>query len=528
LSLGATRVYVATTGNDGTGDGTSGNPYLTIATGISHASAGDTVFIVAGTYNVSTQIVLPVQVSLMGEGETSNIILTYTSVSSSSGCIQLASNPTEGTNGNQSISYLRLDGDLTGTNAIVVYCRSNVKVHNCTIIDFAQSGVTFRGNNVTGEAIIKATDNQVYNCNILNSSTRGAVSDGLIRISSQTNMSIHDNILNQTGKPIGSNGNILDAVGGYNSNISYYNNKSYKPYSEGTTWNFHIESWDGRGGWHVYNNEFHGGGCHIDIAGNSNIKGAYNYSWWVHDNIFKQDVLQAYNVDGYFTIGVDLERNVQDAIIERNRFERLNWGIYITTDTDDGPNRNHIRYNIFKEIGTTDNVFAAGIMISTVDVGNNLDSTFIDNNTFTAGDSFNVGAALITGVWSGTVDETYFRNNIIEGFYRGSIWVSTGDGQVGSLKFYNNLRFNTANAIYYSSGETITSIDSLNNKVANPFFKSNETFRLRPTSPAIDAGIDVGLTTDYWGHRIPQGSAPDIGAAEYGNYVLFYNGKQLH
>ena len=60
----------------------------------------------------------------------------------------------------------------------------------------------------------------------------------------------------------------------------------------------------------------------------------------------------------------------------------------------------------------------------------------------------------------------------------------------------------------------------------NPLFKSNETFRLRPTSPAIDAGISVGLTHDYWGHRIT--GTPDMGACEFGNYVLFYNGKQLY
>lgn len=52
-------------------------------------------------------------------------------------------------------------------------------------------------------------------------------------------------------------------------------------------------------------------------------------------------------------------------------------------------------------------------------------------------------------------------------------------------------------------------------------------FRLKEGSDLIDAGIDVGLTTDTYGHRVPQGSAPDIGATEYGNYVLFYNGKQL-
>ena len=40
-------------------------------------------------------------------------------------------------------------------------------------------------------------------------------------------------------------------------------------------------------------------------------------------------------------------------------------------------------------------------------------------------------------------------------------------------------------------------------------------FHLQPASPAIDAGINVGLTEDYDGVSVPQGSAPDIGAYEY-------------
>ena len=43
-------IYVATTGNDTTGDGSSGNPYASVAKGVSVATAGDTVTLADGTY----------------------------------------------------------------------------------------------------------------------------------------------------------------------------------------------------------------------------------------------------------------------------------------------------------------------------------------------------------------------------------------------------------------------------------------------------------------------------------------------
>lgn len=43
-------IYVATTGDDVTGDGSPGNPYRTIQKGISMASSGDTVSVASGTY----------------------------------------------------------------------------------------------------------------------------------------------------------------------------------------------------------------------------------------------------------------------------------------------------------------------------------------------------------------------------------------------------------------------------------------------------------------------------------------------
>ncbi|MBW3000498.1 hypothetical protein KY341_01330 [Candidatus Woesearchaeota archaeon] len=52
---------------------------------------------------------------------------------------------------------------------------------------------------------------------------------------------------------------------------------------------------------------------------------------------------------------------------------------------------------------------------------------------------------------------------------------------------------------------------------ANPLFINPllYNFHLHPGSPAIDMGIDVGLTSDFEDTPIPQGTRPDIGAFEY-------------
>jgi hypothetical protein len=53
-SVGTTR-YVATTGNDTTGDGTVGNPYRTIQKGVNVSAAGDTVSVTAGAYGENVE-----------------------------------------------------------------------------------------------------------------------------------------------------------------------------------------------------------------------------------------------------------------------------------------------------------------------------------------------------------------------------------------------------------------------------------------------------------------------------------------
>lgn len=60
---------------------------------------------------------------------------------------------------------------------------------------------------------------------------------------------------------------------------------------------------------------------------------------------------------------------------------------------------------------------------------------------------------------------------------------------------------------------------------ADPMFVDPQggNFSLQSGSPAIDMGIDAGLSVDYDGNPIPMGSAPDIGAIEYqGAGNVFY------
>jgi len=50
---------------------------------------------------------------------------------------------------------------------------------------------------------------------------------------------------------------------------------------------------------------------------------------------------------------------------------------------------------------------------------------------------------------------------------------------------------------------------------ADPKFRSATDFRLSVSSPCINAGTDVSLTSDYDGKPVPVGTAPDIGAYVY-------------
>lgn len=64
---------------------------------------------------------------------------------------------------------------------------------------------------------------------------------------------------------------------------------------------------------------------------------------------------------------------------------------------------------------------------------------------------------------------------------------------------------------------------ALSGTLAPPMFVAPtlQDYHLLPESPAIDAGVDVGVTTDVDGHPRPNGLFPDIGSDEFWTFEIY-------
>jgi len=116
------------------------------------------------------------------------------------------------------------------------------------------------------------------------------------------------------------------------------------------------------------------------------------------------------------------------------------------------------------------------------------------------------GSIVLSGIIlyeSGTFN---VKNNIVQGFSSFGIDVNAGVNATCSN-----------NAFYGNIDGAAHSVNCSNSVTADPMMTDPENgiFTLQRNSPAIDAGSNVDLTTDYAGNRVPVGPAPDIGAFEY-------------
>ena len=145
--------YIDPAGSDTRGDGSKNKPWSSLSHACSVVTSGSTIHLNPGKYIESKRCTLAPGVSIEGEGLSSLIISHYVSKDEIDALILLKSSP-PGVNGNQSISNLKLDGDLTGTKAIYGYFRNNVTIRNCTIENFASVGIAFKNDiiqNVNGK-----------------------------------------------------------------------------------------------------------------------------------------------------------------------------------------------------------------------------------------------------------------------------------------------------------------------------------------------------------------------------------------
>lgn len=104
---------------------------------------------------------------------------------------------------------------------------------------------------------------------------------------------------------------------------------------------------------------------------------------------------------------------------------------------------------------------------------------------------------------SANIGGNLFKNNL---FYKSGVTNLIRNGHNSSSDYSRTVtQFNSDNG---KGGDVITG-----NVGGNPLFMSSSDFHLGAGSPAIDAGIDVGITGDFGGN--PRVGFPDIGAYEY-------------
>lgn len=512
--------YVAASGGSNSNAGTAGLPWATLQYGVDNAGSGNIVYLQAGTHIISTQVTVPVGVSITGAGVTS-IISSSVATTEWTSTIYLLS-ATEGTNGNQSISYIKMDGDnLTAHVAVDVSRRSNVKIHHCTFENFEFYGCIFQGCLTGSMPTTWATGNEFYNNTVTNCSGYiGGFGRGSIGVGGQEGMLIYDNVLTQSTRAVGSNGYCIKYVNeGYNKGNQIYNNTfTREPYQTASVWNFGIEicQWE-QGGLHIYNNTFNN--CALDLG--ARRKTTYDYAVSIHNNTFQKT--QRGGADGENDPAIIFEQDVDVAIVRYNLIKDFPNGI-VMQSANATVNDVYIQYNIFQQIGTTTGgSVGRGIMVTQGSTSSYANRWYIENNTidaYTGGATGRIGINLPS---KAIATEIYIRNNIIQGF---DFTFLSGyeNGSLNGLYIQYNILYQNghSNDPYYENGYLPTNIISTNNIKDNPDFTTpGSDFTLQAGSPAINAGLSVGLTTDYLGNTVPYGASPDIGAYEYFGIVYY-------
>lgn len=336
--------YISTTGNDSTGNGSQASPWKTLAKATaSVTNSGDKIHVNAGTYTETQQLNLAVGVSIEGDSKETTIVKSSVSGDWST-FLNVESNGV--TNGNQTISGITFDGNYVSESnyktwtGIWVTFRSNVVIDNCQIINFYDRGVIINGNGDNRSTIpvdpgVYTTGNKITNCIFANTARNspGYIA-GQINIGGTKNAEISNNIMTQTQRVSGKNGELIKYWGsGYNPGLKILNNTLKKA-------NFTSNQYNGSNGdWNFAIELFNNSG--VEIAGNSiqgsidlnyNRKGTYPYSLWIHDNVSDHNPFNQKEENG-----IIFEFETTDVIVENNKFFNQAIGITFNMRT---PNEN--------------------------------------------------------------------------------------------------------------------------------------------------------------------------------------------
>ncbi|OAS17875.1 right-handed parallel beta-helix repeat-containing protein [Paenibacillus oryzisoli] len=246
--------------------------------------------------------------------------------------------------------------------------------------------------------------------------------------------------------------------------------------------------------------------------------------------------------------GILVDSSTDTSIKQNHIHDLYRTGVLIFTATGDATHT-AIRNNVIDHVGKVTSVdfFNSAIYLNTR--SGYIDGTTVYNNTIAnsrfKADTVNREAAVFIRVQGssvagakGTMNDVSIMNNLIagnEGNYMLSFHADN-DAAISGLAIDHNLYTRsdaTAGGVYWNQGGT-EKIYKANQMFGSPssysveknqdshaivgdplFLNANQAnYALQPSSPAIDAGANVGLTVDYLGNPRPVGDGTDIGAYE--------------
>jgi len=475
LKVSSTNIYVAKTGTN-SNTGTFNSPFLTIQKGLDVAKAGDTVLVQGGiyleyvTFKNSGTIENPIVLT-----NYANEVVTIDAQHIRSYCIYSKLKDYISVIGLEAVNAANYEIKFTNcSNILLENCRASNSTKSRTVENILFENTTRKNNYIiknchtnngsNGIAIWGMTTNTlIQNCEVENSYYTGIVVTSLTDTASSPHKTVIDGVYSHNNGRSGIGTRIVVDVIIRNSHLSY---------NDAT-------------------------GIQIE---------AYSYNSIVEDNLCEYNSRKSEFETGIWIF------NSTNSIVRRNIMQGNQTGLRIWSMKNFQAYYNLIINNNYRPNETTENTSGADFRESTGKFQNNvLYGNSASNSKLGSLHVFPQGKCNIS-----------FNNNIImnDGSTKDVVF-NQGDGSNVFCDF--NLIFNDKRPVKVKIKENIYTwstykaksnqdVHSIN---VDPKFISaaNSNFNLQISSPAINAGVEVGLTHDYIGNPIV--GLPDIGAFEY-------------
>jgi hypothetical protein len=502
ISLNGNTYYIDPSGNDMSGDGSKSNPWNSLSFACGKVTGpGDIIHVNRGVYTESSVCRLAEGVSIEGDGKSSVIRSHYQDPEVYGEFLVLLSGSL--TDGNQSISKIRIDGDnLTGYRAILVYNRNNVSIHDCEIVDFLYSGIYYAHGYTTGNTLYNNTISNCGGC----IPARSSGHHYNVTVNQVEKMLIYNNVITQNQRPIGSNGGCIGGTGGLRDS-RIYNNTVTAQLANEVNWTFAFEFWNVQG-LEMSGNTITGT---IDF-GKECSKGNYDYTLYFHHNTVGWDEVQ----DAVTVVGLELERVSESVIISGNLFKGLAYPVYFCQydDTTSYTRDIYIYDNIITNTGRVSSRYSFGIYFETTAPPAHVTNVNIWNNTIISSGRWPAtdGIHLPLGRYTNRIS---VLNNIIVGFRASPVRLrlQSPKGTIDTLTIANNLFFDNGNGneVRVDKVKPVSLIFENNILDRDPGFVSRSDFHLRKDSPAAGTGRHIPSLPEDRENK-PFTTPPNMGA----------------